>query len=122
MPAPVFGLNPTLPLMTPPPVVVIVVAARIVNGAAEPKSTGAGPAAHVRCADIKASTRTRINPRTLKIFFLFTDRFVIKFISNRKPGEHRRKSAHRAMLAWTKFYFVRAMQMVQARFKLNLRA
>ena len=42
---PAMGLAPMSPLMMPPPVVVMAAPARIVKCAAEPRSTGSGPAA-----------------------------------------------------------------------------
>src|ERR1035438_2805373 len=60
MAAPVIGLAPTSPLMMPPPVVVTAAPARIVNWAADPKLTGAGPAAtNVLGGAIKATASTR---------------------------------------------------------------
>ena len=60
MAAPVPGVSPTFPLMTPPPVVVIVAPARIVKCATDLKLTGAGPAAsNVRGVAIKTAARTR---------------------------------------------------------------
>src|ERR1039457_1077655 len=60
MAAPVIGLAPTSPLMMPPPVVVTAAPARIVNWAADPKLTGAGPAAtNVPGGASKATASTR---------------------------------------------------------------
>ena len=60
MAAPVIGLAPTSPLMMPPPVVVIAAPARIVKWAADPKLTGAGPAAtNVPGGAIKTTASTR---------------------------------------------------------------
>jgi hypothetical protein len=57
---PVIGLAPTSPLMMPPPVVVMAAPARIVKWAADPKLTGAGPAAtNVPGGAIKATASTR---------------------------------------------------------------
>jgi hypothetical protein len=56
--------------------------ARIVKWAADPKSTGAGPAASNCWGGARQTTaRRRINPRTFKVLFLFTDVFFILFLS-----------------------------------------
>src|ERR1035437_4904945 len=57
---PVIGLAPTSPLTMPPPVVVTAAPARTVKWAADPKLTGAGPAAtNVLGAAMRATANTR---------------------------------------------------------------
>ena len=70
MAAPVIGLAPTSPLMTPPPVVVTAAPARIVKCAAEPKLTGAGPAA------MSEEGMARASKSEVKILTVVLDRFV----------------------------------------------
>src|ERR1041385_128467 len=78
MAVPEIGLAPTSPLICPPPVVVIAAPERIVKWAADPKSTGAGPAASDgRGWATKATARPILSLQALKVLSLLADVFVI---------------------------------------------